>query len=308
MSLDPQFQAFAEQFAQMPPLSQIPLQMLRAGQIMQRPTERTPVAQVIDRTIPGPAGDIKLRIYRPHAEQGLPLLVFMHGGGFILGDLDSHDEAARQLTMLTDCVTVAVDYRLAPEYPFPAAPEDCFAALKWAAAHAAEFGADPGRIAVAGDSAGGNLAAVMALRARDEGGPRLRGQVLIYPAADLEDANEFQPAPDGNYYLLGRTDGAYFNSLYLREPADARHPHASPMFAEDVANLPPAMVITAEFDPLCRQGEAFAVRLKAAGVPVEQRRYAGAIHGFVSMPVPMAREALGEAAQWLKARFEAAGA
>ena len=305
MPVDPQFKAIIDMMAGTPPLSQVPLEMLRAGGAMTPPIEPTPVAQVIDRTIPGPAGDIKIRIYRPHAADRLPLVVFMHGGGFILGDLDSHDEAARVLTMLTDCVTVAVDYRLAPESPFPAAPEDCFAALKWAAAHAREFGADPGRIAVAGDSAGGNLAAVMALRARDEGGPALRGQVLIYPAADLEDANEFQPAPDGKYYFLGRTDGAYFNSLYLGEPSQARHPHASPMFAEEVADLPPALVLTAEYDPLCRQGEAFAARLKAAGVPVAHRRYAGAIHGFVTMPVPMAREALGEAAAWLKARFAA---
>jgi acetyl esterase len=303
MPVDSQFQAIVEQLALMPPLSQMPLPLLRAGQMMPRP-EPTPVAQVIDRTIPGPAGDIKIRIYRPHAQDRLPLVLFMHGGGFILGDLDSHDEAARTLTMLADCVTVAVDYRLAPESPFPAAPEDCFAALEWAAAHAREFGADPGRIAVAGDSAGGNLAAVMALRARDQGSPRLCGQVLIYPAADLEDANEFQPAPDGRYYLLGRTDGAYFNSLYLGDLAQARHPHASPMFAEDVSDLPPALVITAEYDPLCRQGEAFAARLKAAGVPVAHRRYAGAIHGFVTMPVPMAREALGQAASWLKGRFE----
>jgi acetyl esterase len=303
MTLDPQFQAFVEQFAQMPPLSQIPLELLRSGQIMQRPTERTTVAQVSDRTIPGPRGDIRIRIYRPSAAEGLPLVLFMHGGGFILGDLESHDEVARMLTSLTDCVTVSVDYGLAPESRFPAAPEDCFAALKWAAAHARELGADASRIAVAGDSAGGNLAAVMALKARDEGGPGLRGQVLIYPAADLEDAMEFQPAPDGGYYLLGRTDGAYFNSLYLGDPGQVRHPHASPMFAEDLSRLPPALVITGEYDPLCRQGEAFAASLEAAGVPVTKRRYAGAIHGFVSMPVPLAREALGEAAAWLKAKF-----
>ncbi len=305
MPVDAQFAPFLAQSSQMPPLSQIPLQVLRAGGAMPRPAEPTAVAQVIDRTIPGPHGDIKIRVYRPHAEEGLPLLLFMHGGGFILGDLDSHDEAARVLTMKTGCVTVAVDYRLAPEYPFPAAPEDCFVALRWAAAHAHEFGADGTRIAVAGDSAGGNLAAVMALRARDEGGPEILGQVLIYPAADLEDANEFQPAPDGNYYFLNRDDGAYFSSLYLPSPADARHPHASPMFAESVDHLPPALVITAEYDPLCRQGEAYATRLKAAGVEVEHTRYAGAIHGFVTMPAPMATEALGQVAAWLKRRFGA---
>ena len=302
MPVDPQFQSIIDQSRMMPPLSEIPLELVRGG--MAAPAaEPTPVAQVIDRTIPGPHGDIKIRIYRPHARDGLPLLLFMHGGGFILGDLDSHDEAARVLTMKANCVTVAVDYRLAPEYPFPAAPEDCFVALKWAAEHAGEFGADASRIAVAGDSAGGNLAAVMALRARDEGGPALVGQVLIYPAADLEDANEFQPAPDGQYYFLNRHDGAYFNSLYLVDMANARHPHASPMFAETLDGVPPALVITAEYDPLCRQGEAFAEQLKAAGVETTLTRYPGAIHGFVTMPVPMATTALTQAADWLKARF-----
>ena len=302
MPVDPQFRPMLEQMAQMPPLSQIPLEVLRGGMAV-RPGEPTPVAQVIDRTIPGPDGDIRIRIYRPHATEGLPLLVFMHGGGFILGDLDSHDEAARVLTMLTGCVTVAVDYRLAPEYPFPAAPADCYTALTWAAGHAGEFGADGARIAVIGDSAGGNLAAVMALKCRDEGGPALRGQVLIYPAADLEDANNLQPAPDGQFYVLNREDGAYFNSLYLVDFAHARHPHASPMFAEDLKGLPPALVITAEFDPLCPQGEAFARKLQEAGVETRLHRYAGAIHGFATFPTPMGRQCLQEAADWLKERL-----
>ena len=303
MPVDAQFAPFLAQSAQMPPLSQIPLQALREGGAAPQAAEPTPVAQVIDRTIPGPHGDIRIRIYRPHAKEGLPLLLFMHGGGFILGDLDSHDEVARALTMAADCVTVAVDYRLAPENPFPAAPEDCFVALRWAAQHATQFGADPHRIAVAGDSAGGNLAAVMALRARDEGGPRLAGQVLFYPVTDLEATYDVPPAPDGKYYFLTKEDCAYFNDLYLPGPGDARHPHASPMFAEDVAGLPPALVITAEYDPLCRQGDAFAVRLKAAGVEVEHSRYAGAIHGFVTMPLPMGKEALAQATTWLKRRF-----
>jgi acetyl esterase len=302
MPVDPQFQPIIDMSRMMPPLSEVPLEAVR-GRLAPPPGEPTPVAQVIDRTIPGPEGDIKIRIYRPHAREGLPLLLFMHGGGFILGDLDSHDEAARVLTMAADCVTVAVDYRLAPEYPFPAAPEDCYAALTWAAAHAEEFGADPTRIAVVGDSAGGNLAAVMALRARDEAGPALVGQVLIYPAADLEDANELKPAPDGEYYFLNREDGAYFNRLYLGDLARARHPHASPIHADSLQGLPPALVITAEYDPLCRQGEAFAEKLRQAGVEVEHTRYPGAIHGFVTMPVPMGRQALAQAAAWLKSRF-----
>ena len=303
MPVDPQFQPFLDLARTMPPLSEVPIEALRSRPAPPQQQDPTPVAQVIDRTIPGPHGDIRIRIYRPHATEGLPLLVFMHGGGFILGDLDSHDEAARVLTMQTGCVTLAIDYRLAPEYPFPAAPDDCFAALQWAGRHAREFGADPDRIAVIGDSAGGNLAAVMALRARDEGGPALVGQVLIYPAADLEDANDLKPAPDGEYYFLNRQDGAYFNRLYLGEVSRARHPHASPIFADALAGLPPALVITAEYDPLCAQGEAFAKALKDAGVEVDHTRYAGAIHGFVTMPVPMGRQALEQAAEWLKARF-----
>ena len=303
MPVDPQFAPLLAMSETAPPLSQVPIQLLRMGRPKPDGFEPTPVAQVIDRTIPGPGGEIKIRIYRPHAEAGLPIVLFMHGGGFILGDLDSHDEVARVITMKADCVTVAVDYRLAPEYPFPAAPEDCFAALRWTAEHAGEFGGDTSRIAVCGDSAGGNLAAVLTLRARDEGGPRICAQALIYPLTDAVDADEFKPAPDGKLYFFKAKDGAYFNSLYLPAAGDARHPHASPMFAEAVAGLPPAFVLTAEYDPLCRQGEAYAARLKAAGVEVAHSRYAGAIHGFVGMPLPMAHEALSEISAWLTRRF-----
>ena len=306
MPLDPQFAEVLALFAQGPPLSEVPLPLLRTGRPKPEGFEPTPVAQIIDRTIPGPAGDIRIRIYRPHAEdEGMPVAVFMHGGGFILGDLDSHDEIARVLTMRTPCVTVAIDYRLAPENPFPAAPEDCFAALQWVAGHAGEFGGDASRIAVVGDSAGGNLAAVMTLRSRDEHGPKICGQVLIYPLTDAVDSDELKPAPDGKLHFFKAKDGAFFNSLYFSDPSNARHPHASPMFAEEVGGLPPARVITAEYDPLCRQGDAYAVRLEAAGVEVTHSRYASAIHGFVSFPVPMAAEALGETAAWLKRRFAA---
>jgi acetyl esterase len=305
MPVDPQFAPLLALSETAPPLSEVPIPLLRMPRPKPEGFESTPVAQIIDRTIPGPGGDIKIRIYRPHAQEGLPIVLFMHGGGFILGDLDSHDEVARAITMKADCVTVAVDYRLAPEYPFPAAPEDCFAALRWTAGHAHEFGGDASRIAVCGDSAGGNLAAVLTLRARDEGGPKICAQALIYPLTDAIDADEFKPAADGKLYFFKAKDGAYFNSLYFPSPADARHPHASPMFAEAVADLPPAFVLTAEFDPLCRQGEAYAARLKAAGVEVAHARYGGAIHGFVSMPLPMAHEALSEISAWLARKFVA---
>jgi acetyl esterase len=303
MPVDPQFAPLLAMSETAPPLSEMPIQILRMGRPMPEGFEPTPVAQVIDENIPGPRGDIKIRIYRPSTERDLPIVLFMHGGGFILGDLDSHDEVARVITMKADCVTVAVDYRLAPENPFPAAPEDCFAALKWTAASAEAFGGDAARIAVCGDSAGGNLAAGLTLKARDEGGPTICGQVLIYPLTDAIDAQEFQPAADGKLYFFKAHDGAYFNSLYFGDMEQARLPHASPMFAESVADLPPALVITAEYDPLCRQGEAYGARLKAAGVEVAHSRYGGAIHGFISMPLPMAAEALAECAAWLRRRF-----
>ena len=308
MPVDPQFLPVLALMEGGPPLSEVPLDVLRGrmGPAVAEGAQPTAVAQVIDEFIPGPRGDIRIRIYRPHAQGVRPVLVYMHGGGFILGDLDSHDEVARVLAMKADCVTVAVDYRLAPENPFPAAPEDCFAALRWTAEHAADFGGDPERIAVCGDSAGGNLAAVMTLRARDEGGPKICGQVLIYPLTDAVDAEEFQPSQDGKLYFFKAKDGAFFNRLYFGDQDEARrHPHASPTFAQEVAGLPPALVLTAEYDPLCRQGETYAARLKAAGVEVAHTRYGGAIHGFITMPLPMATEALAECAAWLTRRFMA---
>jgi acetyl esterase len=198
-------------------------------------------------------------------------------------------------------VTVAVDYRLAPEHPFPAAVDDCFAALQWAAAHAGELGADARRLVVIGDSAGGNLAAVMALRSREAGGPELAGQVLIYPAADLTATME--PAPDGNFYILSPQTRTFFNGAYLSDPAHAELPWVSPGLAEDLSGLPPTLLITAEYDPLCAQGEALADRLRQAGVDTVVTRYDGAIHGFATFPVPMRERALLHIAGWLKAHL-----
>jgi acetyl esterase/lipase len=300
MPVDPQFSEFLAMFRAMPKLYELPLAVIRSMPVPANPAP-TPVDEVADRVIPGPGGDLKLRIYRSGAGAALPLLLFMHGGGFVVGNLDSHDEMARVLTAQTGCVTLSVDYRLAPENPFPAAPDDCYAALKWAAAHARELGADPGRIAVIGDSAGGNLAAVMALRARDEAGPALRGQVLIYPAVDL--TATLLPSPDGDYYILTPQDGEFFYRSYLRGESDGQNPYASPGFAQTLRELPPALVITAEFDPLCPQGEAFARKLQQAGVDAELSRYSGAIHGFASFPGPLGRQALRQAADWLKPRL-----
>jgi acetyl esterase len=242
----------------------------------------TPVARVEDRRIPGPAGEIPVRIYTPEGSAPFPLIVFFHGGGFVLCSLETHDELCRVLCRDSAAVVVSVDYRLAPEAKYPAAADDCFAAASWCAGHAAELGADPSRIAVAGDSAGGNLAAVTALRARDLGGPALCHQVLIYPATHCDfDTPSYRENAQG--YFLTAEAMQWFWSHYLEHPAQAREPYACPAHAADHAGLPPATVITAEYDPLRDEAEDYAAQLRAAGVPVVVKRYDGMIHGFVTM-------------------------
>ena len=298
MPLDPQFNDIVKMLGQMPPFSELPLEALRGSP---PPAENpVPVVAVGERTIAGPAGDIRLRIYHGGAGDGLPLLFFMHGGGFVLGNLDTHDELARMLAAATASVLVSVDYRLAPENKYPAAVDDCFAALKWTAAHAQELGGDTQRLTVIGDSAGGNLAAVMTLRSRDEGGPALASQVLIYPVTDL--TAPMLPAPDGQFYILNPDTRKFFNGSYLRDSEEAKLPYVSPSFAADVTGLPPALVITGEYDPLCEQGEAYALRLRDAGTETALARYDGAIHGFATFPVPMRDAAIQHIAQWLQAQ------
>jgi len=295
MPLDPQFKEITEMFAQMPALGELPLDALRGAP--EPNPDATEVDAVTERCIPGPGGELAVRIYRSGEGDELPLLLFMHGGGFVLGNLDTHDELARDLTAGTGCVTVSVAYRLAPEHPYPAATDDCFAALSWAAANAREFGADPARLAVIGDSAGGNLAAVTAMRARDEGGPPVAAQVLIYPTADL--SAPMLPAPDGNFYILSPQTRKFFNESYLEDLSQATLPYVSPGLAENLSALPPTLLITAEYDPLCAQGEALAAGYRRAGVEVSCTRYDGAIHGFATFPVPMRAQALEEICGWL---------
>jgi acetyl esterase len=287
-------------YSQMPALGELPIDLLRSAPKPVNPNP-TPVDEVSDRKIQGPGGEIGLRIYRKGDPGQLPLLLFMHGGGFVLGDLDSHDELARKLTAWTACVTVSVDYRLAPENPYPAAADDCFTALAWARDNASELGADANRIIVIGDSAGGNLAAVTALRARDEKGPAVAGQVLIYPTADL--LAPMLPAPDGEFYILSPETRKFFNEAYLSNPAEAELPTVSPLRAENLGQLPPVFMITAEYDPLCEQGEALAKRYRESGVPTTLTRYDGAIHGFATFPVPMQDQALEQVADWLRSNY-----
>lgn len=300
MPLDAQFQPIVDMYRQLPGLGELPLDLLRSAPKPENPNP-TPVDEISDRQIDGPAGALALRIYRAGQPGGLPLLLFMHGGGFVLGDLDSHDELARALTAATGCVTVAVEYRLAPENPYPAASDDCLAALHWAAAHAAELGADPGKLIVIGDSAGGNLAAVTALRARDEGGPAIAGQVLIYPTADL--SAPMRPAPDGEFYILSPETRKFFNEAYLSDLEQVRLGTVSPLLADSLEDLPPVFMITAEYDPLCEQGEALAARYAASGVATTQVRYDGAIHGFMTFGTPMAGRGVAQVSDWLRAAY-----
>ncbi|MHB8575076.1 MAG: alpha/beta hydrolase [Dehalococcoidia bacterium] len=313
MPIDPQAQALLDQMAAAggPPLHDLPVEQARqlyAGMAqLSGPPE--PLAKVEERMIPVPDGQIPVRIYTPDGEGPLPLLVFFHGGGWVIGDLDSHDAPARSLAKAAGCVVVAVHYRLAPEHKFPTAAEDAYAATVWAADHAAELGADRGRVAVGGDSAGGNLAAVVALITRDRGGPALRLQLLIYPVTNYAyDTPSYHDNANG--YLLTKDAMVWFWNHYLRTPEDGSNPYVSPLQATDLHGLAPALVITAEYDPLRDEGEAYAERLRQAGVPVESKRYPGMIHGFFQFAAVMdqSKQAMQQAAAGLRAAFTGATA
>ncbi|MFD8098791.1 alpha/beta hydrolase [Nocardia fluminea] len=247
------------------------------------PLQRLPDMRTVrDLTIDGPGGPLPLRVFRPHHDdEALPVIVFAHGGGFVFCDLDSHDEFCRSMAAGVGAVVVSVDYRLAPEHAGPAAHDDVFAALRWAAGNAGAYGGDPARIAVAGDSAGGNLAATVAIAARDAGGPPIAAQILIYPVIDDDFETE-------SYRRFGT--GHYNTTSAMRWYWANYAPHGTddvrlvPTRAASLADLPPAVVITAELDPPCSAGDAYAQRLAADGVAVRHRRYNGLFHGFLSIP------------------------
>jgi len=236
-----------------------------------------------ERRIPGPGGEIPIRIYTPvEPEAPLPVLVYFHGGGFVIGSLDSYDALCRAIANRAGCIVVSVDYRLAPEAKFPAAVEDCLAALSWVHDNATELDADPERMAIGGDSAGGNLTAVTALGARDAGGPALRLQILIYPVAAGEpETGSHHAFAEG--LLLTRANILWFYDNYLNGPEDRGDPRFAPLAAADLSGLPPALLIVAGYDPLRDEGLAYGERLKAAGVATEISNYEGMVHGFVSM-------------------------
>ncbi len=245
------------------------------------PTVDVPIARVEDHTVPTPEGGVPVRVYVPAAapDSDAPALLWIHGGGFVIGSLDDSDNTARLLADRSSAVVVSVEYRLAPEAPCPAAIDDCVASLDWVVAHAAELGIDATRLAVGGDSAGGNLAALLAIHARDHGTP-LRQQLLVYPVTDLT-ASHPSIEENGEGYLLTKEAMEWFMGHYLGDQ-DPKDPQVSPFFVDDLGGLAPAVVYTAEFDPLRDEGEAYADRLAEAGVKVELQRWEGQIHGFFS--------------------------
>lgn len=278
--LDPDVAALLRSLPPERPLSERTAEGARADFDAAPKPPPDPVPRVEDHVVPGPAGDVPVRLYAPAAGTGLPVVVYFHGGGWVLSSVDGHDALARRIAARTGMLLVSVDYRLAPEHPFPAAADDCWAVTNWLAAHADDWGGDPTRIAVCGDSAGGNLAASVALRARDAAIP-LRLQALVYPC--LDDRQDDYPSMEANAegYLLSAREMAWFWDQYV-PPEHRADPLAVPARADDLRGLAPALVMTAEYDPLRDEGERYADRLRDAGVPVETIRYPGMVHAFVS--------------------------
>jgi acetyl esterase len=305
MPLDPQARFVLDQIAAQGGMELTDLSPVEARQMFEQmrvPVPGEAVAQVEDRTIPGPDGAIPVRIYVPEsAGTQPPAVAFFHGGGWVIGSLDTHDNTCRALANRAAAVVVSVDYRLAPEHRFPAAAEDCYAAARWIAERGAELGVDGRRLAVAGDSAGGNLAAVVSLMARDRNGPSLRHQGLIYPVTDPDfDRASYLENAEG--YLLTRAGMQWFWDHYVPDAARRDDPWVSPLRAEKLEGVAPATVVTAEYDPLRDEGEAYAERLRDAGVPTTLTRYDGQIHGFVGLfeVFDQGKAALAQVAQALR--------
>ncbi|WP_158890993.1 alpha/beta hydrolase [Amycolatopsis anabasis] len=247
------------------------------------PDNAEPVGNRFEQAIPGPGGELWIRVYQPAGAGPFPALVWFHGGGWVIGSLDENEATCRALCRRAGAVVVSVDYRLAPEHRFPAAAEDAYAAVCWVAAHGSELGVDPRRIAVGGESAGGNLATVAALMARDQNGPALALQLLASPVTAPPSDERPSYRDFGEGYFLSRASMDWFFQQYPREPADLRDPYLAPLLAPDLTGLPPALVLTAEYDPLRDEGEEYAHRLLSAGVPCELVRYDGQIHGFFAL-------------------------
>jgi acetyl esterase len=288
MPLHPKVQALltAQRLSGAPLLQTLSPERARADLRAQAPAisgQLAEVAGVIDRALPTPTGSLPVRIYTPLGSGPFAGVVYLHGGGFVIGDLDTHDPLCRQIAARLGAVVCAVDYRLAPEHPFPAAAEDALAATRWFMARAATLGADPERLFVVGDSAGGTLATVTAIALRDQPTPRLRGQVLIYPITDHVDVGTDSYARFAEGYGLTRDGMRWFMRHYLSDPGDATDPRVCPLRAPNLRNLPPALVVTAEFDVLRDEGERYAQRLSEDGVDVTAERAHGLHHGFIRL-------------------------
>ncbi len=289
-----------------PPMHEVDIHVLREAMESRFPDrEREAVATVDDREVVTPQGNVPVRVYRPSPAGVLPVLVYFHGGGWVLGSLETHDAICRSLANEAGCVVVSVQYRLAPENPFPAGLEDCRAVVRWVRAAAGELNVDGNRVAVGGDSAGGNLAAVVANCNRDEKAPPLCHQLLIYPVIDVEQATDsYRENAEG--YLLTAAGMKMFWDLYLGESSGAESPLASPALQSDLTNLPPATVLTAQYDPLRDEGEIYADRLRVAGNQVALRRWDGVFHGFVGFAdrLQKGKEAILFCAQRLRESFD----
>ena len=306
MPLDPQAQFVLDQLEALgdPPLE---TQEPTEGRALRDSRPRPPgpdVAAVDDFTVPGPEGEIPVRVFSPGGPGPFPVLMWFHGGGWVIGNIEMSDSTCRRLTNEAGCVVVSVEYQLAPEAKFPAGPEDCYAATRWVAANGDRINTDASRIAVGGDSAGGNLAAVVALMCRDRGGPSLVHQLLVYPVIERNfETSSYQDNKEG--YLLSKGMMEWFWGHYLGDESEAEEPYAAPIKAKDLSGLPAAHVITAEFDPLRDEGETYAQRLMEAGVPTRCERYDGMIHGFFGMStvVDKSKTAIAEASKELRKAF-----
>lgn len=309
MPLHPQAVKFLETYARLnqPPLETTPVAESRAlllagAGIFPNCPE---LASIEDVTIPGPGGPLLLRVYRPLQAVNRGACLYFHGGGWVLNSIYTHDDFVRRLTDASQCVCVSVEYRLAPEHPYPAAVEDAYAALQWVAANGSQWDVDPTKLAVAGDSAGGNLAAAVCLVTRDRGGPPIRQQVLAYPITDCDfTRRSYHENADG--YFLTTSQMKWFWDQYCPDLAQRTEPYASPLHGSSLVGLPPAYIFTAEFDPLRDEGEAYAAALQAAGVPVQFRRFDGMIHAFLRRVTTFdaAKEALQDIATTLQQAFQ----
>ncbi len=305
MPLDPQMKTILEEAAALglPAYQDLsPAEARKQMLALAPPVDRLlAVKRIEDRSIPGPDGEIPIRLYYPAGGPPFAVFVYFHGGGWVIGDLNTHHGFCHALAKTSGCLVVSVDYRLAPEHRYPAAVEDAYAATVWVAENSDVIHSDPDRLAVGGDSAGGHLAAVVALMARDREGPRIDLQVLIYPITDYNfNTPSYTENKEG--YLLTRDLMKWFWNHFIDDEGEANHPYVSPLRAENLSDLPQALIVTAEYDPLRDEGEAYGQRLQEAGVTVTQSRYPGMIHAFIRMTARLdkAKEALDQVAGTLR--------